>query len=60
MKNIKVEVQGDKLLIEVDLAQSYGLSSSGKSIIIASSEGNIAIPGREEVKMGLNIYKSAK
>jgi len=60
LKNIKVEVQGDKLLIEVDLAQSYGLSSSGKSIIIASSEGNIAIPGREEVKMGLNIYKSAK
>ena len=60
MKNVKIDVQGDKLLIEVDLTQSFGLSGSGKSLIIGSSEGNVAIPGREDIKLGLNIYKSAK
>ncbi len=29
----------------------------GKTIIIASTEGNKSVPGKEEVKIGLNIYK---
>ncbi|GCE27369.1 hypothetical protein KDA_28530 [Dictyobacter alpinus] len=57
MKNIELKLDGNKLIIEVDLEQEYGPSSSGKSITIASTEGNIAVPGREEVKMGINIYK---
>ncbi len=57
MKNVQINVEGNKLVIIVDLNQEFGLSSSGKSITIASTEGNIAVPGREEVKVGLNIYK---
>ncbi|GCE13745.1 hypothetical protein [Tengunoibacter tsumagoiensis] len=57
MKNIELKVDGNKLVIEVDLDQEFGLSSSGKSITVASTEGNIAVPGREEIKIGLNIYK---
>ena len=57
MKNIQMTVEGDKLIITVDLNQEFGLSSSGKSITIASTEGNISVPGREDVKVGLNIYK---
>jgi len=57
MKNVEVSVEGDKLTIVVDLKQEFGLSSSGKSITIASTEGNIAVPGREEIKVGLNVYK---
>ncbi|GHO83436.1 hypothetical protein [Dictyobacter formicarum] len=57
MKNVDLKVEGNKLIIAVDLDQEYGLSSSGKSITIASTEGNIAVPGREEIKIGLNIYK---
>ena len=57
MKNIDLKVEGNKLIIAVDLDQEYGPSSSGKSITIASTEGNIAVPGREEIKIGLNIYK---
>ncbi len=59
MKNIEMKLEGSKLIIKVDLAQDFGPSSSGKSIIIASTEGNQSIPGWEDkgVKIGLNVYK---
>lgn len=59
MKNIDMVVNGDELIIKVDLSQSFGRSTSGKSIIIASSEGNQSIPRNEDIKIGLNIYKKA-
>lgn len=54
-----MKVEGNKLMITVDLSQRYGKSSSGKSIIIASSEGNQTIPDNEEIKIGLNVYTKA-
>lgn len=56
MKNIEMQVDGDILTIKVDLTQRFGKSSSGKSEIIASTEGNQALPGMDEVKVGLNVY----
>jgi hypothetical protein len=44
------------LTITVDLTKEFGPSSSGKTIIIASTEGNVAVPEREE-KVGLNVYR---
>lgn len=57
MKNVDMAVQGDTLVIKVDLTKDFGPSSSGKTVIIASTEGNISIPDNEEIKIGLNIYK---
>lgn len=56
MKNIEMTVRDDILTIKVDLTKTFGKSSSGKSIIIASTEGNVSVPSRDEVKIGLNIY----
>ncbi|MHB1646392.1 MAG: hypothetical protein ACYCSW_07775 [bacterium] len=56
MKNIEMNVNGDVLTIKVDLSKTFGKSSSGKSTIIASKEGNVSVHGKEEVKIGLNIY----
>ena len=56
VKNIKAKVQGDELILTIDLSKNFGLSGSGKSIIIASTEGNVIIPNREE-KVGLNVYR---
>lgn len=56
MKNVELKVEGTILTITVDLAKDFGKSSSGKSIIVASTEGNVSVPGREE-KIGLNIYR---
>jgi len=57
MKNVEMKLEGNILIIKVDLTKEFGPSSSGKTIIIASSEGNVAIPEKEEVKIGLNVYK---
>lgn len=51
-----MSVDGDILTIKVDVSKTFGKSSSGKSTIIASTEGNVSIPGRDEVKIGLNVY----
>lgn len=56
MKNVKLSVNGNTLTITVDLTQEFGPSSSGKTIIIASTEGNFPLPGRNEV-VGLNVYR---
>ncbi|GJL62371.1 MAG: hypothetical protein NPIRA04_10250 [Nitrospirales bacterium] len=56
MKNVDMKVEGNMLTITVDLSKDFGPSSSGKTTIIATTEGNVTIPGRVEEKIGLNIY----
>lgn len=56
MKNVEFSVEGNMLTIKIDLAKEFGPSSSGKNIIVASTEGNVTIPNREE-KIGLNVYR---
>lgn len=56
MKNVEMHVEGTILTIKVDLSKEFGPSASGKTTIIATTEGNVTVPGREE-KIGLNIYK---
>ena len=57
MKNIEMKLEGNVLTMKIDLTKEFGPSSSGKTIIIASTEGNVAVDGHEEVKIGLNVYK---
>jgi len=57
MKNVEMKVEDNILTVKVDLTKEFGPSSSGKTIIIASTEGNIAVEGYEEAKIGLNVYK---
>ncbi len=55
MKNIEMKIDGNILTIKIDLSKTFGASASGKSIIIASTEGNQAVaPG---VMAGINVYK---
>lgn len=60
MENVVMTVKGNKLTIEVDLSKEFGESSSGKSIVVATTAGNVAVPGREDVKIGINAYKPKK
>jgi hypothetical protein len=57
--NISARVEGRKLIIEIDLDQDFGLSSSGKSTTIASSRGNARIDGTDAT-LGLNLYTPVK
>jgi hypothetical protein len=56
MKNVEMSVEGTVLTIKVDLSKEFGPSSTGKTIIVASTEGNVSIPDRQE-KIGLNVYR---
>ncbi|MBF0518384.1 MAG: hypothetical protein HQK92_01520 [Nitrospirae bacterium] len=57
MKNVEMSLSGNILTIKVDISKEFGLSSSGKTTIIASTEGNQSVDGAETVKVGLNVYK---
>jgi hypothetical protein len=57
MKNCDMKLTGNILTITVDVSKDFGKSSSGKSVIIASTEGNVSVPDKEDIKIGLNIYK---
>lgn len=57
MKNVEMHVEGNILTITVDLAKEFGPSSSGKTIIVATTEGNVSVPDHEGIKTGLNVYK---
>jgi len=57
MKNVEMTVAGRVLVINVDLTKEFVPSSSGKTILIASTEGNVSAPGSEDVKVGQNLYR---
>jgi hypothetical protein len=56
MRNVSMSVSGNVLTITVDLNAKGEVSSSGKSLVIGSTEGNVSVPGKEDVKIGLNVY----
>jgi hypothetical protein len=59
-ENVSMHVDGSILVIEVDLSQMLGVSASGKSDIIATTAGNVGVPGQQEIKVGLNVYRPRK
>lgn len=59
--NANIEVKGNKMTITVDLSKEMGPSQSGKTIIIASTQGNQSVMGPDgPVMVGLNVYKKNK
>jgi hypothetical protein len=57
MRNVEAKVAGNILTITIDLSKDSGPSKSGKSVSIASTDGNVSVPGREDIKLGLNVYQ---
>jgi hypothetical protein len=57
MRNVVIEVKGKQLVITVDLGAVGAPSKSGKTLVIASTEGNKRIDAAGVV-VGLNVYKS--
>lgn len=60
MKNIEYKVENEKLIITIDLTKTFGESKSGKSIIVATTSGNVPVEGTDDIKLGLNCYKPNK
>jgi len=56
MENVKFTQNGTKLIIEVDLAHRGEPSATGKTLRVASTEGNVPCPGYADIKVGLNVF----
>ena len=57
MINVVTAIKGDVLTITVNLKERHGPSTSGKTISIASTHGNIRLsPPHDNVSLGLNVY----
>jgi len=58
MQNVTVKVEGTIMTVTVDMAKRLGPSASGKTIMVATTEGNIKVPGFDAIKLGLNVYET--
>jgi hypothetical protein len=56
MKNVTLAVEGNILTIIADLSVTVGPSNSGKTLLVATTEGIVTVPGRDE-RIGLNIFR---
>jgi hypothetical protein len=60
MKNFQFLIKDDELTIIVDLKQSFGLSKSGRSVIVSCTDGNVRLfdeNGFRPEKCNLTISK---
>jgi hypothetical protein len=55
--NVVATKEGNSVVIRIDLSKSLGRSKSGKSDMVASTGGNVLIPGTSGIKIGVNAYK---
>jgi len=55
MVNVDMALEGKVLTIVVDLGRKGEVSASGKSVVIASTKGNVEVV--DGVFVGLNVYR---
>ena len=57
-ENCEMTVENGILTIKIDLKKEFGLSTSGKTIMIGTTRGNASIPTMpDNFKIGVNCYK---
>jgi hypothetical protein len=56
-RNVSVEVNGDEMVITIDLSADTEPSASGKTLIVASTGGNKQVA--DNTFLGLNAYRYA-
>lgn len=61
MDNVSIETKGNLAIITIDLEKRGGMSSTGKTVRVSSTEGNkkIATVKGQDVFLGLNAYVKA-
>jgi len=52
-------VDGNIMTIKVDLSKDFGVSKSGKTVIVASSNGGAKVPDHNDKTVNLTVYKKA-
>lgn len=63
MADVKAKVEGDKIIITMPFNKKGTKSKSGKSMVVATTSGNIDIKVdgfNKSLKAGINVYFSAE
>jgi len=55
-RNVTVALEGNTIVIRVNADAEGTESKSGKSSVVGTTNGNVAIPGTD-LKLGLNVYR---
>lgn len=58
-ENVVYTVTADKLVIEIDLTHRGGLSVSGKTVRVATTNGNKQVDGTD-IFVGVNAFEYAQ
>jgi predicted flap endonuclease-1-like 5' DNA nuclease len=56
MQNIDIKLDKNNVTVTIDTEKDFGMSSKGKSIIVASTRGNQPLEGTD-ILMGINVFK---
>tara|TARA_R110000803_G_scaffold17804_1_gene47853 strand:- start:1299 stop:1511 length:213 start_codon:yes stop_codon:yes gene_type:complete len=57
MRNVKIDKTKNIITITIDISKDFGPSASGKTIVVASTQGNIVVDPETQMKLGLNCYR---
>jgi len=60
---VNARIEGNKLIIEIEMNQQPEISKTGKTLVVASSHGNKATTAKvngKNVVIGLNAYIPVK
>lgn len=59
MANVNTKVEGNKLVVTIDLAAQTAPSKSGKTQVVATTGGNLPVsgPNGQVFYLGVNCYK---
>ena len=60
MLNVEMTVEGNLLTIKVDLSKAFGPSLSGKSMIIASTQGAVRAPGSDSTNIQVKVFRTIR
>ena len=60
MENIDMKQEGMVLVVRIRLDEEVGESSSGKSVLVATSRGNQRIPGTADTYISINCYRTRR
>ena len=56
--NVEMEVVGNKMVITIDLTEEHGPSTSGKTVVVATTSGSRAVETPHgKVLVGINVNK---
>ena len=56
--NVEATIEANVLVLRIDLSKKLGPSKSGKTTLIATTNGNAQLP--DGSRIGVNVYRTAK